>query len=194
MSPGPDGDAAPTPRAHILVACLALLLVIADQWTKHAIVGLFSAQQGIELPVGYQRVEPIPVLGGIFHLRIQENTGGAFSVLSGPGRVSVFLLVTSVLALAFIGWYYWSYRDSRWMRCALAFVAGGAVGNLIDRLRLRYVVDFIDVDIGSYQWPFFNIADMAICTGAGMLAVYIARYRRQSEPETAKPETATNDK
>ncbi len=184
MSLGPDGGAAATPRAHMIMACLALLLVVADQWTKHAIVDLFAAE-GIELPVGYQRVEPRPVLGGLFHLRIQENTGGAFSVLSGQGRVSVLLLVVSVLALGFIGWYYWSYRDSRWMRCALAFIAGGAVGNLIDRLRLGYVVDFIDVDIGSYQWPFFNIADMSICAGAGMLAEYIARYRQQSASEAA---------
>jgi signal peptidase II len=179
MSPGPLVGAGEPARAHIAMASLASFLVVADQWTKRAIVDLFSAR-GIELPVGYQRVEPIPVLGGVFHLRIQENTGGAFSILSGPGHVSVVLLVASVLALGFIGWYYWSYRDSPWMRCALAFIAGGAVGNLIDRVRLRYVVDFIDVDIGSYQWPFFNIADMAICMGAGMLAVHIGRYRRQS--------------
>jgi signal peptidase II len=187
-----DTDAPVAGRAlapHVFVVVLAVLLVVADQWTKHSIVDLFAAR-GIELPVAFQRVDPIPMMGGIFHLRIQENTGGAFSVLSGPGRVSVFLLVTSVLALGFIGWYYWCYRDSPWMRLALAFIAGGAVGNLIDRVRLRYVVDFIDVDIGAYQWPFFNLADMFICTGAGMLAAYIIRYRRQPEPE---PEPADGE-
>ncbi len=188
MRPGPEDGGGEAARAHLVAVALASFLVIADQWTKHAIVVLFAGR-GIELPVGYQHVEPIPVLGGIFHLRIQENTGGAFSILSGPGQVSVVLLVLSVLALGFIGWYYWSYRDSPWMRCALALIAGGAVGNLIDRVRLRYVVDFIDVDIGEYQWPFFNIADMAICTGAGMLAVYIARYRRQSAAEVANSDS-----
>ncbi len=89
-----------------------------------------------------------------------------------------------------IEWYYWCYRDSPWMRLALAFIAGGAVGNLIDRVRPRYVADFIDVDIGAYQWPFFNLADMFICTGAGMLAAYIIRYRRQPEPE---PEPADGE-
>ena len=155
---------------HVLVAVLAVLLVVADQWTKCAIVDMFAAR-GVELPVSFQRVPTIPVMGGIFHLRIQENAP------------PVFLLVTSVFALGFIGWYYWSYRDSGWMRIALAFIAGGAVGNLIDRVRLRYVVDFIDVDIGAYQWPFFNLADMFICTGAGMLVVYIIRHRSQTAPE-----------
>ena len=182
MSPGPLVGAGEPARAHIAMASLASFLVVADQWTKCAIVDMFAAR-GVELPVSFQRVPTIPVMGGIFHLRIQENTGGAFSVFSGPGRVSVFLLVTSVFALGFIGWYYWSYRDSGWMRIALAFIAGGAVGNLIDRVRLRYVVDFIDVDIGAYQWPFFNLADMFICTGAGMLVVYIIRHRSQTAPE-----------
>jgi len=185
-------DAAPDSDAggwlpHLLVALLAIVLVVSDQWTKAAIVEMFG-EDGIHLPVGSQRVTPVPVMGGVFHLRIQENTGGAFSVLSGPGRVSVLLLVTSFLALGFIGWYYWSYRDSRWMRIALAFIGGGAVGNLIDRVRLSYVVDFIDVDIGTYQWPFFNLADMFICAGAAMLAIYISRHRRQPPPETEDDE------
>lgn len=186
-----DSDASGASRAwlpHVLVAVMAVGLVASDQWTKSAIVERFAAEQGIELPVDFQRVVPIPIMGGVFHLRIQENTGGAFSVLSGPGRVSVLLLVTSFLALGFIGWYYWTYRDSRWMQIALAFIGGGAVGNLIDRVRLKYVVDFIDVDIGSYQWPFFNLADMFICAGAGMLAVYISRHRRQAPPERVDDE------
>ena len=90
---------------------------------------------------------------------------------------SVALLVVSGLALAFIGWYYWAYRTSAWMRLALTLVAAGAVGNLVDRIRLDYVIDFIDVDIGSYQWPFFNVADSLICVGAAMLVLHLARDR-----------------
>ena len=176
-------DAAPDSDAggwlpHLLVALLAIVLVVSDQWTKAAIVEMFG-EDGIHLPVGSQRVMPVPVMGGVFHLRIQENTGGAFSVLSGPGRVSVLLLVTSFLALGFIGWYYWSYRDSRWMRIAFAFIGGGAVGNLIDRVRLSYVVDFIDVG----PWPIFNLADSSIVVGMAILIGVLVLADEGSEKE-----------
>jgi len=150
--------------SHLLVGILVLVLVAFDQWTKKAITEYFD---------GARKSRPdIPVFGGLFHLTYTTNTGAAFGVLAGD-VVSVTLLTISVVALGFIGWYYWRYRHSGWMRIALALIASGAIGNFLDRIRLRYVVDFIDVDIGTYQWPFFNVADVLICVGAGMLVLYL---------------------
>ncbi len=152
---------------HLPYLVLALLLLAADQWTKQAVESYWlSGRSGL----------PIPVLGGLMQITYAQNTGGAFGILGGE-TVSVALLVVSGLALAFIGWYYWAYRTSAWMRLALTLVAAGAVGNLVDRIRLDYVIDFIDVDIGSYQWPFFNVADSLICVGAAMLVLHLARDR-----------------
>lgn len=153
--------------SQIAFLAAAVLLVAFDQWTKSAVSAYF--QRG-------GRIRQIPVLGGLLHLTYTENTGGAFGIFAGDS-VSVALVAVSLFALAFIFWYYWQYRHSLWMRTALTLVASGAVGNFIDRARLRYVVDFIDVDIGAYQWPYFNIADSLICVGAGLLILYLLRAK-----------------
>ena len=152
---------------HLPFVALLAESVALDQWTKRLIVGM---RESGEL------YGSVPILGGLLHLTYAENTGGAFGMFGGE-TVSVALLLISVAAFVFIGWYYWVYRQSRWMRTALTLIAGGAVGNFIDRVRLQYVVDFIDVDIASYQWPFFNLADSFICTGAGMLLIHLIRER-----------------
>ena len=160
---------------HVVAAALVVILVGVDQWSKVAITVYFD---------GARKTQPdIPVLGGLFHLTYTTNTGAAFGVLAGD-VVSMTLLAISVAALGFIGWYYWRYRHSAWMRIALAFIAAGAIGNFTDRVRLRYVVDFIDVDIGSYQWPFFNVADSLICVGAGMLVIYLLATNGTARKET----------
>ncbi|GIX06889.1 MAG: hypothetical protein KatS3mg115_1292 [Candidatus Poribacteria bacterium] len=89
-------------------------------------------------------------------------------------------MLISILAFLFIGWYYWAYRDRAGMRIALAMIAGGALGNFTDRVRLSYVVDYIDVDIGSYQWPYFNLADTFISIGAAILIALLIRERIQA--------------
>lgn len=162
--------------SHLLMGILVLFLVGFDQGSKAVITAYFE---------GSRKIRPdVPVLGGLFHLTYTTNTGAAFGVLAGD-VVNGTLLVISVAALGFIAWYYWRYRQSLWMRFALVFIASGAMGNFIDRVRLRYVVDFIDVDIGSYQWPFFNLADVFICVGAGMLVFYlfVMDFRRREEGE-----------
>ena len=156
-------------RAHARHLVVGLALVAVDQWTKR----LVESFPGESLATA-----PMPVLGGAFHITYGRNTGAAFGIMSGD-TVSTVLLVISVAALGFIAWYYWVYRSSVWMRTAMTMIAAGAIGNLIDRFRLGYVVDFIDVDIGSYQWPYFNVADSAISTGAAMLIIYLVRQRSQ---------------
>lgn len=138
--------------------CIVLLLTVAlDQWTKVLIVG--------NLPL-YQSIEIIP---GLFHLVHVTNTGAAFSLLAdvdSPWRHYFFLCIGSgaVIGMSIAAWKL--APISRFYPFALGLIAGGAIGNLIDRVRLGAVVDFLDFSIGNYHWPAFNVADSAICVGA----------------------------
>ncbi len=95
------------------------------------------------------------------------NSGAAFSFLaSHAGWQRWFLSAVALIAIVFF--YKWANRlqsTEKWQRFAIALIIGGALGNVIDRLRFAYVVDFIDVHVGAYHWPAFNIADSAICLG-----------------------------
>jgi signal peptidase II len=119
---------------------------------------------------------PHPVFGDWFRFTLVYNPGAAFGLHLGPWSRVIFMVLT-VVAL----WVLWSlYRDSgsgdRVRVIALASVAGGAIGNFIDRARsARGVVDFIDVGIGAWRWPTFNIADIAVSVGAITLAIVLWR-------------------
>ena len=123
-----------------------------------------------------QITEVIPIIPGFFNLRHDRNTGAAFGVLAGH---RILLILITIAALAFIFAYYLRFRESRWMQVSLGFLLGGAIGNFIDRIRLGEVVDFLQFGIASKKlfWPTFNIADVSVCIGAGMLIVYLFRNR-----------------
>lgn len=127
-----------------------------------------------------QVTEVIPIIPGFFNLRHDRNTGAAFGVLAGH---RFLLILITIVALVFIFAYYLRFRESRWMLIALGFLLGGAVGNFIDRLYLGEVVDFLQFGIVSKGlfWPTFNIADVSVCIGAGMLIVYLFQNREQSQ-------------
>lgn len=146
---------------------IGLPVVLVDWWSK------WLVQKHIT-----RAVEVIPIIPGFFNLRHDRNTGAAFGVLAGH---RVLLIVITILALAFIFAYYLRFRESRWMRIALGFLLGGAIGNFIDRLYLGEVVDFLQFGIVSRGifWPTFNVADISVCIGAGMLIVYLFRHREQ---------------
>lgn len=111
-------------------------------------------------------------------------------MLAGQPAVwrQVFFICATVVALVIIGIAYKSYsRESRWYGIGLALIAGGAVGNLIDRVRFAYVVDFLDVYVGSYHWPAFNVADSAITVGVSIFIVTnLVLASRQKRQEQAK--------
>ena len=123
-----------------------------------------------------QITEVIPIIPGFFNLRHDRNTGAAFGVLAGHRTL---LILITIAALAFIFAYYLRFRKSRWMQVSLGFLLGGAIGNFIDRIRLGEVVDFLQFGIASKKlfWPTFNVADVSVCIGAGMLIVYLFRNR-----------------
>lgn len=150
---------------------IALFVLVADQCVKAWVVGAHWhwPEDGWEL---------IP---GFFALTYNVNTGGAFGIL--PHGTLLLALAAAIAAAAIV---IYSVRTPiplpRLLAVALALPLGGAIGNLLDRVRLGHVVDFLALYAGphrQWQFPIFNLADTAICTGVGLLALY---YGRQPAP------------
>ena len=158
-------------RAALVLAGTALVLYISDQVSKALVV--------LALEPG----ESVDVIGDFVRIWYVQNTGAAFSLF--PGAIWLFLPVT-VLALVMIGYFFRSFRDrGPVIHIVLGTILAGTLGNLTDRLRLGYVVDFISVGIGDLRFPTFNVADSAVVVGIGLLVAYLTfadGRRRQDEP------------
>jgi signal peptidase II len=133
------------------------------------------------------RTPGIAVLGDWFQLRLVYNQGAAFGLHLGPYSRWIFLTVAVVAVFVLHRMSRASPLGDSFRQLALGLVAGGAAGNLIDRIRSqRGVVDFLDVGIGALRWPTFNLADIAVSCGA--IALVISMWRedsRRAEPESA---------
>ncbi len=123
--------------------------------------------------------EPLEVIPGVFNLILTFNTGAAFSLLSGGGAVQGLKMaaLAAVSLLPFIYFYVQAKPGHRALLASLGLIWGGALGNIHDRLRWGAVVDFLDFYWGPRHWPAFNVADIAICVGAGLLALSILREK-----------------
>ena len=136
---------------------VALVILVCDQSSK------LWAEQVLKLGAG------IVVVPGFFSLTRVHNTGVAFGLAQGNN------LLTGLLAAGILVWAAWMARSWDWSRRFVqgvtAMVAAGAVGNLIDRVRLGYVLDFFDFHFHGWSWPAFNIADACISVGVGLLVV-----------------------
>lgn len=150
-------------------------VVAADYLTKQAAVAALAHR-------------PIPLLGDWLSLRLVYNPGAAFGIHVGEYSRWVFMLL-AIVALFVLGSMVRQTEPSRvWRLLALGLVSGGAVGNLIDRIRSpRGVVDFVDIWIGRFHWPTFNLADMAVSCGALLLAWILWLEGRQAEPAAGAP-------
>lgn len=149
------------------------LWVALDQWTKVLAVEAFSRTVP-KLPAEAHmiRTDVMAVTESWFNLRLAGNTGAAFSIfgdLSATARALIFGVVTVVAVAAII--YMWGRTRLKLQMAGLVLLMGGAIGNAIDRLRLGYVVDFIQWYYKDFVWPTFNIADVGICVGIGLLFV-----------------------
>ena len=117
-----------------------------------------------------------PVIDGVFNLVHVYNPGGAFGMMAGMSpaiRTAVFLFV-SAMAIGLILYFYHTTPANRpWLAAGFALIFGGAIGNMIDRVRMGAVVDFLDFYVGSWHWPAFNIADSAITTGVGIFVLHL---------------------
>lgn len=127
---------------------------------------------------------PHDVLGDALRWTLLYNPGAAFGLHLGPYSRWIFLGLTAVI-LVILGQLYRATPADRSVRAvALGLVAGGAVGNLINRLwSARGVVDFIDIGIGGSRWPAFNVADMGVTTGALLLAIVLHREESRASQE-----------
>jgi signal peptidase II len=151
-------------KKYPLTIVVSLSVIILDQCTKYLIIKSFALHQSLDLIEHYLTIVYI------------RNKGIAFGLLAGQGggtRV-ILLIITSLFAIAFIFYLLSSLKDRQvYATVTLSLVLGGAVGNLIDRVRWGEVVDFIDFHWYNYHWPAFNCADSAISIGLVLLIIGI---------------------
>ncbi|MGH2405660.1 MAG: signal peptidase II [bacterium] len=142
------------------VAAAAALVAAADQAVKAMIVAAIPASASVS------------IVPGVFSLTHVQNTGVAFGLLAGASPVVTALAALTLVFLLFYNRGRQIGTGAAWL--GIAAMAGGAAGNLIDRVRLGYVVDYLDVHI----WPVFNLADVAIVLGAAILIIAFTREGR----------------
>jgi signal peptidase II len=137
----------------------AIIVVILDQLSKAAVVGFFAGRT-----LGQQER-----VTAFFNLVLTYNRGMSFGLFNqGAGlNALLFSLVAAVIVAVLVYWL--SRVQSPLLAVAIGLVIGGAVGNVIDRIRLGAVIDFLDFYIGSWHWPAFNVADSAICIGVAAM-------------------------
>ena len=110
-----------------------------------------------------------PLWEEVLHFTYAENTGMAFSLFSGEDQRWIFMLFSSIAIVGILVYLIFWRPESRWMQVSLAMIVGGGIGNMIDRVLLGYVVDFIDFTL--IDFAIFNVADSFVCVGAGILIV-----------------------
>lgn len=161
-------------KKTIIFLAIAGTVILLDQLTKHWIIATLRLHEGFT------------VVDRFFNIVHVRNPGAAFGFLAGasPAFRSVFFLaVTLVAILLIIHYLRHTLRQTGIEKLPLVFslalIFAGAVGNLIDRLRFGEVVDFLDLYVGSYHWPAFNVADASISIGAAVLAISLFAKRRE---------------
>ena len=146
--------------AIIISVVLMAITVILDQVTKYAVVA--------NLKLG----ESVKIIPGVLRFTYIQNDGAAFGSLDDARWV--FMILSTVAIVAILGYMFWKKPQNKLLLAALIMVTGGGVGNMIDRIWLGYVVDFIDFCAFPKLWMWvFNIADSFVCIGAGLLALWM---------------------
>lgn len=196
--PGPVDRAAPplysAPSFHPGVAMFAryrmliigsLIWVVLDQWSKIAMVD-WLVKGDLPASAAQIRSETYTVAESWFTLRVVGNPGAAWGLFRAfPDwlRVPFFLVITLVALWFMVHFYKQARPDQKLYKFALMCIFGGAVGNLIDRLHTGYVIDFIEWFYRDFRWPNFNVADIAISVGVGLLALEILFEKRRPATE-----------
>ena len=138
----------------LTISLIALLIVFIDQLTKLLIIKNFKLN------------ETLPIINNIFHLTYIQNTGAGFGILKG---FNILLILIAIAVVIIIFYYFKKIRENEiLLQFLVGFILGGTLGNLIDRIRLSYVIDFLDFRI----WPVFNIADSFVTIGIIGLIIY----------------------
>ena len=163
-------------KARLPYVVLVLVIVGLDRWTKWLIDSRLLLNQ------------TILIIDGFFNITYVRNTGVAFGILDSSSLPlkSVALAVLSIGAIAGVLTYRWRTPiNQKFLHVALSLILGGAVGNLYDRIRYGYVIDFIEVYFRNYRWPSFNLADSAITLGVVLLAFELFRKDSHDAPARA---------
>lgn len=172
------GPAASHPWAALPLYAIALAVTALDQASKLVIVSAMRLGQSV------------PVIPGLFDISYVLNPGAAFGILASRSSAfrSPFFVLVSLLAICLIVYYYHQHlhEPARLPAAALGLILGGAVGNLIDRLRLGMVIDFLDFHVSGYHWPAFNVADASISVGVGLMLLQMLREWRRERTRTRR--------
>ncbi len=156
------------------IIAIAVVAFASDQASKYIITRYLDLHASID------------VIPSFFQLSLVHNHGAAFGILSGVGEPirSIALISLSAAAFAILVYLYFQRpAGDRLVACSIALIAGGAIGNLTDRIRLGYVVDFLDVYVHTYHWPTFNLADS--CITVGMLLIMASMWREGKPPHAS---------
>ncbi len=150
--------------SRVIYAAIALVVFVGDQATKSVVENSIPEHT------------LIPVLPRCFNLTHTKNAGAAFGLFSdspAPWKMALLIVISAALLVTVVS-VIWRSRRLRWEAgVGLALILGGALSNLVDRIRLGRVVDFLDFYFRSYHWPTFNLADSAIVVGAGFLILQV---------------------
>ena len=139
-----------------LFSLIIILVTALDQVTKTLVLSYIDFHGSV------------PVIHGLFNIVHTRNRGMAFGLFNNPDSGRAFYILTCVSVFAVLLIVFWFFRlkeNEKSLIPGLALILGGALGNLIDRLRIGEVIDFLDIRIGSYHWPAFNVADSCISAG-----------------------------
>ena len=163
-------------RGAYLAVSLAVLFL--DQWSKGLVTRTMEVHQSKT------------VIADVFDLTYVRNTGAAFGLFASVDSSVKAILLNSIAVVVFLIVSAYALRSSHKsvrLQVGLALILGGAVGNLLDRVRFGYVVDFLDFSISGHHWPAFNVADSAICIGVALLFLDMLGSDEAAEHPTPVP-------
>ena len=144
----------------IITVLLIIASVVLDQVSKLLVVANMELGQSVD------------IIPGVFRFTYIHNEGAAFGSMADSRWI--FMILSSVAIIAILVYIFWKKPESRLLRAALILVAGGGIGNMIDRIWLGYVIDFLDFCAFPKLWMWiFNVADACVCIGAGLLALWM---------------------
>jgi len=157
---------------YLVLLAVTPLILLVDQLTKLYIDRTMKLYQSI------------PVVDGLFSITYLRNRGAAFSFLAEASwRLPFFLLATVIAVIAILVAFTKLRDEQHFAAVSLTMILAGAVGNLIDRVRMGEVIDFLDVYWKNHHWPAFNVADSAICVGVALLAFDMFREEKRLKQE-----------
>lgn len=171
----PGGGAEGATQKNSLYASVIAVVLVLDVITKVIVQRTLPEYR------------PIPVLGDFFRLTYIFNPGAAFGLHLGEGSRFIFMALAIVAVAVLFVFYRHTSASDRVRLFAIALVSGGAIGNLVDRVREpRGVIDFLDFGVGTVRWPVFNVADIAVTCGAVLLAISLWREDQRIRADDAE--------